>query len=78
MVRFETPEYTDSLGVWVVRSAARKAMENKALEFESREKMLDYVKKEIIGRFKFNMERVYKQSLLLNELKTQKKLFEFY
>ena len=77
VIRFETPEYTDSLGVWVVRSAARKSLENKPAEFETREQMLEYVKQNIIRKFNFNIERVYNQSLLLNKLKTQKKLSEF-
>ena len=77
VIRFETPEYTDSLGVWVVRSAARKALENKAVEFETKEQILEYVKQLIIRNFNFNIERVYKQSILLRKLKTQRKLNEF-
>jgi DNA repair protein NreA len=77
VVRFETPEYTDSLGVWVVRSAARKAMQNQFVEFETRQTMLEYVKKLIISKFCFNIERIYSKSLLLNKLKTQRKLWEF-
>ncbi|MBI2507391.1 hypothetical protein HYV89_00370 [Candidatus Woesearchaeota archaeon] len=77
VIRFETPEYTDSLGVWVVRQCARKALENKPLEFENREQMLEHIKQLIIRKFNFNIERVYNQSLLLRKLKTQRKLIEF-
>lgn len=77
VVRFETPEYTDSLGVWVVRSAARKALENQHIEFETRNDMLECVKQIIIRKFNFNIERVYNQSLLLNKIKTQRKIWEF-
>ncbi|MBI2105505.1 hypothetical protein HYT56_01555 [Candidatus Woesearchaeota archaeon] len=77
VIRFETPEYTDSLGVWVVRSAARKALENKFIEFETRQEMLEHVKQLIIRKFNFNIERVYNQSLMLRKLRTQMKLSEF-
>jgi len=77
VIRFETPEYTDSLGVWVVRETARKAVNNKSIEFETKELMLEYVKNMIIRKFNFNIERVYNQSLLLEKLKSQRKLWEF-
>ena len=77
VIRFETPEYTDSLGVWVTRETCRKALSNKPVEFETRNEMLEYVKQLIIRKFNFNIERVYNQSLLLNKLKTQRKLKDF-
>ena len=77
VIRFETPEYTDSLGVWVTRETFRRAMTNKEIEFETREMMLEYTKQLIIRKFNFNIERVYNQSVLLNKLKTQRKLSEF-
>lgn len=77
VIRFETPEYTDSLGVWVVRESCRKTMNNNFLEFETRNEMLEYTKQLIIRKFNFNIERVYNQSILLNKLKTQRKLNEF-
>ena len=77
VVRFETPEYTDSLGVWVVRESARKAMSNQSVRFETRHEMLEYVKQLIVRKFNFNIERIYNQSLMLNKLKTQRKIWEF-
>ncbi len=77
VIRFETPEYTDSLGVWVTRETCRKALSNKPVEFETRNEMLEYVKQLIIRKFNFNIERVYNQSLLLDKLKAQRKLSEF-
>lgn len=76
-IRFETPEYTDSLGVWIVRETCRKTMANQEIEFETRNEMLEYVKQLIIRRFNFNIERVFNQSVLLRKLRTQKKLSEF-
>lgn len=78
VVRFETPEYTDSLGVWVVREAARKAMNNQLMEFEERNQMLEYIKQVIIRKFNFNIERVYRQSVLLKSLNQQMKLSNFF
>src|SRR3989344_2012092 len=77
VIRFETPEYTDSLGAWVVRETCRKTMNDKPIEFEDKNQMLEYCKQAIIKKFNFNIERVYNQSLLLERLKSQRKLSEF-
>src|SRR3989344_7891792 len=78
VIRFETPEYFASLGVWVVRSAARKALENPPFVFDSRELLLAKVKEEIYTRFKYNIDDIYKSSKLLLKIKTQRKLREFF
>jgi len=78
VIRFETPEYTDSLGVWVVRQCARKALENLPLTFETKEEMLNHLKEIIIKKWNFNIERIYNQSLLLRSLKQQMKLSNFF
>ena len=41
-IRFETPEYSVPLGVWVVTAAARKTLENNPIEFSSLNEMLNY------------------------------------
>lgn len=76
-LRFITGEYAVPLGVWVVREAARKAMQSKPLKFESRELMLDYARALARKRFGFNLDNILKHSILLKEIKTQKKLMEF-
>src|SRR3989344_3356981 len=57
IIRFETPEYTDSLVVWVVRQTCKKTMLNQNIEFETKEQILEYAKQAIIKKFNFNIER---------------------
>jgi len=77
VIRFETPEYYAALGVWVVRSSARKAMDNLPLNFESREALLSYVQKIVYQKFKYNIDMIFKQSKLLEKIKTQRTLLDF-
>ncbi|MAG45279.1 MAG: hypothetical protein CMH63_00715 [Nanoarchaeota archaeon] len=77
VIRFETPEYTDSLGVWVCRESGRKATENIPIEFGTKEEMLVYAQKSIARKFNYNIERIYNQSILLKKLKQQMKLSNF-
>ena len=56
VIRFETPEYYAALGVWVVRSASRKAMSNSPKAFDGKESLLKAVKDEIYTRFKYNID----------------------
>ena len=76
-LRFITGEYAVPLGVWVVREAVRKTMNTKPLEFASKELMLKYVKHLVYKKFNYNVENLLKQSILLKELKVQKKLTQF-
>ena len=76
-LRFETPEYWAQLGVWVVRQAGRKTMNNKPLTFTSKEAMLDYAKKLILSNFRYDTSALCKSSKLLNRLKTQISLKQF-
>jgi len=73
-IRFITGEYTTPLGVWVVREACRKAMENKPLNFSSKELMLEYARKLIRKKFGADLDLILDKSLILNKLKTQSKL----
>jgi len=77
VIRFETPEYFAALGVWVVRSAARRTMANQYVCFDSREHLLAAAKKEIYQRFRYNIDDIFRMSKLLNLVKTQKRLMEF-
>ncbi len=76
-LRFITGEYAVPLGVWVVREATRKAMQSKPLKFESKELMLNYAKALVKKRFGFNLDNLFKYSILLREMRTQRKLMEF-
>ncbi|MBS1266689.1 MAG: DNA repair protein NreA [Candidatus Woesearchaeota archaeon] len=74
-LRFITGEYYLPLGVWVVRQATRKALQNKPYIFESRRLMLSYA--EAVMKKKFGIRNFLKNSRLLKEMKTQKKVIDF-
>jgi hypothetical protein len=76
-LRFITKEYWAPLGVWVVRQAARTAMESKPLEFSSRELMLAYAKAAVKKRFNFDVDILLKESKLLDDMRRQKRLGQY-
>ncbi len=76
-LRFITGEYYIPLGVWVVREAVRKTMQRKGIEFESKELMLNYAKGLIKKRFGYDLDGLLKESILLKNIKTQRKLTSF-
>ena len=75
-IRIETPSYWAALGVWVVRESVRKALQNK-MKFDSKEEIIESAKK--IGKIKYNFDinELIKRSKLLNQIKTQKNLFDW-
>jgi len=76
-IRIETPSYWAALGVWVVRESVRKALKRK-MEFASKEELIDSAKK--IGEIKYNFDPgdIMKKSRLLEQIKTQKNLVEWF
>lgn len=76
-LRFITDEYYMSLGVWVVRNAVRDAAMKKPINFSSKELMLKYAEIIIKKKFGFNLGVLIKKSMLLKNLNTQKKIFDF-
>ena len=76
-LRFITDEYTMPLGVWVTRESTRKAMNNKPIEFSSKELMLEYARKLIKKRFNYNVDYLLHESKLLKNIKHQAKLEKF-
>ena len=75
--RFITEEYTVPLGVWVVREAVRKALCGKPLNFGNKELMLKYAKIFVKKKFGVEIDEMIRKSILLKELKTQKRLLAF-
>ncbi|MEM2138844.1 MAG: hypothetical protein QXM96_01705 [Candidatus Woesearchaeota archaeon] len=73
-LRFISNEYYMPLGVWVVREAVKQALKSKELRFSSKELMLKY--SELLLKKKFNYDKLNK-SIILREMKEQKRLFEF-
>ena len=78
VIRFELPEYWASLGVWVVRSAARKTMASQSMLFPDKETMIEYVKKVAKEQFHFDLEKTFALSKLLQSARTQRKLTHFF
>ncbi len=76
-LRFITDEYTMPLGVWVTREAARKAMNEKPIEFSSRELMLEYARKLAKRKFGCDADYLLNSSKLLKNIKHQAKLEKF-
>ena len=76
-LRFITDDYTMPLGVWVTREATRKSMSSNPIEFSSKELMITYAKNLIKKKFNYNADYVLGSSILLKNLKEQKKLLQF-
>ena len=76
-LRFITDEYTMPLGVFVVREATRKAVNNRAIEFSDKELMLKYARALIKKKFNFNLNTILEKSILLKSIKHQTKLEKF-
>lgn len=76
-LRFITDEYTTPLGVWVVREATRKSLQEKPLTFASEELMLQYATELIQRKFTFDLNLILKESKLLKNKNKQKKLTAF-
>ena len=74
VLRFITDEYSMPLGVWLVREATRKALNNKPIEFSDKELMLKYARTLIKKKFNYNADNILKQSILLRDIKQQTKL----
>ena len=77
-IRIETPSYWAALGVWVVRESVRKAIAKGAIKFRELSEILEGMKK--IGKIKYNYdcEQILKKSKLLNGIKTQTRLQEWF
>jgi len=78
VVRIETPSYWAALGVWVVRESVRKAFDNRKLSFNSLSEILESSKKIGMIKFGFDPSKIFKKSRLLEGIKTQKNLNEWF
>jgi DNA repair protein NreA len=76
-LRLVTDDYWAPLGVWVVREAVKKAMSNKPLEFASKEDMINHVIAFAKKEFRYDLNPMIKNSELLRQIKTQKKIGDF-
>ena len=76
-LRFITGEYAVPLGVWVVREAVRRTLKTRPLEFASKELMLKYANLLMKKKFNYNIDVLINKSILLNKIKTQRKLSDY-
>lgn len=74
VLRIETPSYWAGLGVWVVRESVRKAIKKNAMKFCDLNETLESSRKIGKIKYKFDYEPIFKQSRLLKQIRTQKKL----
>jgi len=77
-IRLITDEYAVPLGVWVTREASRKAMNKDPIEFSSKELMLKYAYEKIKKQFGYDATNIINNSLLLKELKEQRRLGSYF
>lgn len=75
-IRLETPSYWAALGVWVVRESVRKALNNRKLEFDNYNELINNSIELSRGRFSFDASQILNmnKSWLLRSLNTQKTL----
>lgn len=78
VIRVITGEYAVPLGVWVTREAARKALANRKISFASLELMLRYAKALAKKKFGLELDDILGSSIILRQLRTQKKLDKYF
>jgi len=78
VLRFITQEDKYPLGVWVCREATRISLKNSFIEFEDKELAINYAKALVKKKFGVDIEFILKESKILNELKNQKRIFDFF
>jgi DNA repair protein NreA len=76
-LRLVTDDYWAPLGVWVVREAVKKAMNSKPIEFNNKEEMIIYTITFAKKHFNYDLSTIIKNSELLRQIKTQKKINEY-
>ncbi len=78
VIRIETPSYWAALGVWVVRESVRKTLGHRKLEFNKMEELTESCRKVGMIKFGFDSKKIFDQSKLLEQIKTQKSLREWF
>jgi hypothetical protein len=77
VIRIETPTYWAALGVWVVRESVRKALQ-KNMKFNTKEELIESVKKIAKIKYEFDVDMILKRSKYLNHVREQKRLVEWF
>ncbi len=77
-LRFINPaEYVAPLGVWVTLEATRKALASQPILFSSKELLLHYAQIFVKKKFGLDTSAIMRASIILKDLKEQKKLQDF-
>jgi len=67
VIRLITPKYYAPLGVWYCREAVRNSLNNKKINFHSKEYLLKYVKSLTKKNFNLDIDKILNKSKLLKE-----------
>ncbi len=78
VIRFTLPAYDVPLGVWVVLEATRKSMQSKPVSFDSVEEMISYAEMFAKNKFGIDISVFLENSKVLSNIKSQKKLSQFF
>jgi len=78
VLRFETPEYWASLGVWVVRNSVRKVLGTLYTEFSDSDVAFNRMKEIAMHYLKIDISRLLHNSKVIKNLKEQKRLFSYF
>ncbi len=78
VIRLETPSYWAGLGVWVVRESVKKSFENRVMKFSTKEELIESAKQISKIKYNFDNSEILKKSRLLEIIKTQKSLNEWF
>jgi hypothetical protein len=70
-IRIEMPTYWAALGVWVVREATKKTMENKKFSFNDMKEMMESVRKISMIKYGYDPSKLFKKSIVLENIKNQ-------
>jgi len=78
VIRLETPSYWAALGVWVVRESVKKALLNKKLKFDDLDEIIESSRKVGMIKFGFDNKKILDQSKLLEQIRTQRSLRDWF
>lgn len=63
---------------WVVRESVRKALNNKKIEFNNMEEIIESAKSISKVKYNFDITQIIKRSRLLEQIKMQRRLQEWF
>ncbi|MEK6919235.1 MAG: hypothetical protein AABW73_04325 [Nanoarchaeota archaeon] len=77
-LRIITEEYHTPLGVWVCRNSTRIALEKEGKEYETKEELIESIKKLAKEEFRVEIEPIINKSIILKEMNEQSKLKKYF